>query len=210
MKFDNDISYQIAPPSFSGTPMRNSDSANFSFMTDWSAENGAWLLLSSTAHSRARKVLTRCSPQPVVLMPTVKPDFSGRRRCRWRGRRERVWKPSAPPGRRRCCCCCCRRRRCPGACASSELEHLTWNGERRILIKAFLPSGTLVNVKKSFYPSFYGRDLAAVCNWGCWFDSSSRHYLNQESLPLLVSCWCTFGKNGLSTQQCYPGSLKHA
>ena len=33
-------------------------------------------LLSSRAHSLARNVLTRCSPQPVVLMPTLYPFWS--------------------------------------------------------------------------------------------------------------------------------------
>ena len=47
-----------------------------------SALKGRSVRLSSNAHSLARNVRTRCSPHPVVLMPTVKPPFfSTRRRC---------------------------------------------------------------------------------------------------------------------------------
>ena len=56
----------IAPPSFSGTPARNTDSANFSFITlcrFWSARSEEEVA-SAFPHSLARNVRTRCSPHP--------------------------------------------------------------------------------------------------------------------------------------------------
>jgi len=58
---------QIAPPSFSGTPVKKTDSANFSFITFCKSSRGWSEVERARPHSLARNVLTRCSPQPVVL-----------------------------------------------------------------------------------------------------------------------------------------------
>ena len=58
----------IAPPNFSGTPERNSDSANFSFITFWRfwSARSEEDFPSALPHSLARNVLTRCSPHPKI------------------------------------------------------------------------------------------------------------------------------------------------
>ena len=54
---------------------KKSDSANFSFMTSCNEFRGFWDIRRLCAHSLAKKVLTKCSPQPVVLIPTVFDNF---------------------------------------------------------------------------------------------------------------------------------------
>jgi len=61
----------MAPPSFSLIPSKNSDSANFSFMIFWRDSMGVELFANPCPHSFANRVLTRCSPQPVVLTATL-------------------------------------------------------------------------------------------------------------------------------------------
>ena len=67
---------QIAPPSFSGTPDKKTDSANFSFITLCRSSRGWSEVERARPHSLARNVLTRCSPQPVVLTAVLCEVFS--------------------------------------------------------------------------------------------------------------------------------------
>ena len=67
---------QIAPPSFSGTPVKKTDSANFSFITLCRSSRGWSEVERARPHSLARNVLTRCSPQPVVLTAVLCELFS--------------------------------------------------------------------------------------------------------------------------------------